>query len=95
MKLIQCAFQEEAVYIDPNTLKPDLYLAASNNDTEKVAQYLEQHVPPIHVDVRSGLTVFTPFFIIACLLPLMPYSQALHWAALNGNVPMVKKLLEQ
>lgn len=67
--------QEEEVRIDPNTLKSDLYLAASNNDTDKVLQLLDQRIPPTYVDARSGLT-------------------ALHWAALNGNVPLVKRLLE-
>eukprot|EP01031_Cornospumella_fuschlensis_P028320 gene28320-34195_t len=67
--------EEEKPQIDPNTLKPDLYLAASTNDTEKVLQLLDIKVPPTHVDTRTGLT-------------------ALHWASLNGNVLMTKRLLE-
>eukprot|EP00981_Chlorochromonas_danica_P000026 scaffold19_cov172-Ochromonas_danica.AAC.8 len=68
--------EEEEVHIDPNTLKPDLYFAASTNETDKVLELLNQNVPPTHIDIRSGLT-------------------ALHWAALNGNVLLVKKLLEK
>jgi ankyrin repeat protein len=57
------------------TLKPQLYAAASVNNTEQVLQYLDMGVPVNHLDQRSGFT-------------------ALHWAALNGNVVMVKRLLE-
>lgn len=68
--------EEEAQQIDPITLKPDLYNAATLNNTEKVFQFLDLKVPPTYVDMRTGLT-------------------ALHWASMNGNVPLVKRLIEK
>lgn len=49
--------EEEVPQIDPVTLKPDLYKAAVNNDTNQVLQYLEQKVPPNHIEARTGMTV--------------------------------------
>ncbi len=67
--------QQEVEEIDPITLKPDLYAAASANNTDEVIRLLEINVPPTYADIRTGLT-------------------ALHWAAMNGNHILVKRLLE-
>lgn len=50
---------EEAVIIDPITLKPDLYSAAVANDTSKVVSLLQQQVPGTFIDAASGWTVRT------------------------------------
>jgi len=66
--------EEEEEFIDPVTLKPDLYAAAVANDTEKVEGYLNMKVPPTFIETATG---WTP----------------LHWAAMHGNVAMVRALL--
>jgi hypothetical protein len=87
---------QEKEVIDPLTLKPQLYAAASINNTAQVLEYIELNVPVTHLDQRSGFTVS----VCLCNGPLgnHVYSlcalKALHWAALNGNVILVKKLLE-
>jgi hypothetical protein len=43
--------------IDPNTLMPDLYTAASQNKTEECLKFLEMLVPPTYYESRTGLTV--------------------------------------
>lgn len=48
--------EEEVPRIDPVTLKPDLYAAAATNDTEKVAEFLEQQVPATFIDESNGWT---------------------------------------
>jgi hypothetical protein len=48
---------EEAVIIDPITLKPELYSAAVANDTTKVISLLQQQVPGTFIDAASGWTV--------------------------------------
>jgi hypothetical protein len=50
---------EEAVIIDPITLKPELYAAAVANDTSKVVSLLQQQVPGTFIDAASGWTVRT------------------------------------
>ena len=48
--------EEEEEKPEPRIFKPDLYEAAMNNDTQKVFTYLEEKVPPTHVDEQSGWT---------------------------------------
>ena len=48
--------EEQEVYIDPVTLKPDLFAAAAANDTEKVAELLKQEVPATFIDTRNNMT---------------------------------------
>lgn len=43
--------------IDPNTLITDLYVAASQNNTEQVLKFLDMRVPPTYYDNKTGLTV--------------------------------------
>jgi hypothetical protein len=50
-----CFLQE--VLIDPNSLIHDLYIAVTQNDTEKAMKFLEMKVPPTYHDNRAGLTV--------------------------------------
>lgn len=47
---------EEEEKPEPRIFKPDLYEAAMSNDTQKVFTYLEEQVPPTHVDEMSGWT---------------------------------------
>ena len=48
--------EEEEEKPEPRIFKPDLYEAAMENDTQRVFTYLEEHVPPTHVDETSGWT---------------------------------------
>jgi len=48
--------EEEVEYIDPITLKPDLYAACVANNTEKVVEYLRMEVPGTFIDTATGWT---------------------------------------
>ena len=48
---------QEVELIDPSTLVTDLYVAASQNNTEQVIKFLEMNVPPTYYDAKTGLTV--------------------------------------
>ena len=48
--------EEEVEKPEPRIFKPDLYAAAVANDTQKVFDFLEENVPPTHVDEGSGWT---------------------------------------
>jgi ankyrin repeat protein len=48
--------EEEEEKPEPRIFKPDLYEAAMQNDTQKVFTFLEEQVPPTHVDEASGWT---------------------------------------
>ena len=48
--------EEEEEKPEPRIFKPDLYAAAVANDTQKVFDFLEENVPPTHVDEGSGWT---------------------------------------
>lgn len=48
--------EEEEEKPEPRIFKPDLYEAAMLNDTQKVFTFLEEQVPPTHVDEASGWT---------------------------------------
>ena len=45
------------VYVDPKTFKPDLYAAASINDTAAVLDYLNKQTPGTYIDTKTGWTV--------------------------------------
>lgn len=47
--------EEPEELVDPNTLKPDLYIAAKDDDTEVVLGYLSEKVPCTYID-DSGWT---------------------------------------
>ena len=42
---------------DPALKKPDLYIAAKENDTEAVLRLLNEFVPPTFIDKTNGWTV--------------------------------------
>ena len=48
--------EEEEEKPEPRIFKPDLYAAAVANDTQKCFDFLEENVPPTHVDEGSGWT---------------------------------------
>lgn len=58
-------FRFQEVYIDPITLKPDLYAASVANNTQKVIEYLNLEVPGTFIDTATGWTVsvLRPFCI--------------------------------
>jgi hypothetical protein len=44
-------------YIDPVTLKPDLYAAAVANNAQRVTELLKMEVPGTFIDTATGWTV--------------------------------------
>ena len=42
---------------DPRTFRPELYAAASKNETKQVLAFLSGNVPCNYIDNRSGWTV--------------------------------------
>lgn len=57
--------EEEKEWVDPKTFKPDLYIAAMLNDTEKVIDYLSQQVPPTHIDTSNNWTVIVFSLVVS------------------------------
>lgn len=77
MDLFAVFFQERE-YIDPITLKPDLYAAAVANDAVRVTSYLEQHVPGTFIDTANGWTVSLDTLTYYNLLELKLNVKPLH-----------------
>jgi hypothetical protein len=48
---------QEVEYIDPVTLKPDLYAAAVANNAQRVTELLKMEVPGTFIDTATGWTV--------------------------------------
>jgi hypothetical protein len=59
--MLQIVSLQEMEYIDPMTLKPDLYAAAVANNTQKVVDYLKMEVPGTFIDTATGWTVIDEF----------------------------------
>lgn len=80
------------------TLKPDLYAASVANDTQKVAELLSKNVPGTFIDTSNGWTVNLSMLFLLYILMLtlenLNVPQPLHWAAMHGNIPMTKALIE-
>jgi hypothetical protein len=57
--MLQIVSLQEMEYIDPMTLKPDLYAAAVANNTQKVVDYLKMEVPGTFIDTATGWTVMS------------------------------------
>ena len=74
--------QEGETKADPRTFKADLYLAAKENDTEKILGFLAIGVPPGHVDPNSGMTVACILFMKVAL----PVSLSRHCTGLQYMV---------
>lgn len=53
-----CKFlRQEQERPDPTLKKPDLYMAAKENNTEYVLSLLDEDVPPTFIDKTNGWTV--------------------------------------
>jgi hypothetical protein len=48
---------QEVEYVDPVTLKPDLYTAAVANNGQRVMELLKMEVPGTFIDTATGWTV--------------------------------------